>query len=117
MKYATLLLGFAILLAGALAARAEPPEIPAAYRGTWCEISNLGNAREYKRCRATDGEQDWQIQARRITNGEAICTPLAVVAKRGSLSVRAECRTADWKDVIVQDMQLSADGQRLLIKD
>lgn len=116
MKYATLLLSAAIMLASIVTARADNI-IPAPYRGVWCEISNLDNAREYKRCRTADGEQDWEIRERIITNGEANCVPLTVIAKRGSLSVRSNCRTADWHDVVTQDMQLSADGQRLLIRD
>jgi hypothetical protein len=73
--------------------------------------------RQYKRCREADGEQDWKIRSRLITNGEANCIPLTVIAKRDSLSVRSECRATDWKDTVTQDMQLSADGQRLTIRD
>lgn len=107
---------FAIVLASIATARADNI-IPAAYRGAWCLTDNNGNVRQYKRCRETDGEQDWEIQPHLQTNGEAICIPLAIVAKRNLLSVRLECSTPEWKDVFTQSMQLSADGQRLTVKD
>ena len=116
MKYATLLVGLAIVMASIASARAENT-IPSAYRGAWCLTDNNGNVQQYKRCRETDGEQDWEIQPHLMTNGEAICIPLAIVTKRNLLSVRFECSTPEWKDVFTQSMQLSADGQRLTIKD
>lgn len=107
---------FAIVLASIATARADNI-IPAAYCGAWCLIDNNGNVQQYKRCRETDGEQDWEIQPHLMTNGEAICIPLAIVAKRNLLSVRFECSTPEWKDVFTQSLQLSADGQRLTVKD
>jgi hypothetical protein len=49
MKYATALLGLAIVLASIATARAESA-IPAAYRGIWCETDNNGSVLGYRKC-------------------------------------------------------------------
>jgi hypothetical protein len=71
-------------------AMAKSVKIPAAYHGVWCAIGDIPT-NKYRRCRELRGEQDLEIRARSIFNGEVDCKPLAVKPKGNSHLVRSHC--------------------------
>ena len=64
--------------------------IPTAYHGVWCAIGDIPT-NKYRRCRQLRGEQDLEIRARSIFNGEVDCKPLAVKPKGNSHLVQSHC--------------------------
>jgi hypothetical protein len=97
MKYATPLLGLAILVASVLAAAAAP-RIPAQYHGTWCWIEPHNADKvtpptkwTYKRCREVMSEGDFVVRASDIRSPEANCKLINIVALHVGHRVQAEC--------------------------
>jgi hypothetical protein len=87
MKYATPLLGLAILVASVVTAAAAP-QIPAQYHGEWCAISRHGKVPKenwvHKRCRDRYDNDlgGMQVRARWIDSLESRCTVTKVTALR-----------------------------------
>jgi hypothetical protein len=118
MKYATLLLGLAILMANVVVAKAAE-QIPAQYHGYWCEIEPAQNQSLYKRCREPDSEAAISIRARDIECGEGVCKLLAITAIPGGHKVRARCQgtyTDQGPFIQVEHWRLSPNGRRLEVR-
>jgi hypothetical protein len=118
MKYATILLGLAFVLASIATAQAAEP-IPAQYRGSWCHPKQQG---PYYRCREVSNEGDAWIGSREFyASGEWRCKPLAITAVPGGHQVRAVCRHVDAAPddkgkPELQRWRLSPNGRRLEVK-
>jgi hypothetical protein len=96
--------------------------VPAQYHGIWCAIGSYqeGKPQLYKRCREYGGEQDWIINARGTTNGEALCKPLAVVAVPGGHQVELVCQNesdTESPSKVRNRWRLLANGRRLEVVD
>jgi hypothetical protein len=121
MKYATPLLGLAILMASVVAAAAEP-QIPQQYHGEWCTISHNEQKSVFKRCRDRYNNETGglQIRTHHYDALETRHTPTKVIPYRNGHKIdgtwvheTGEKGTSEGPEY----WSLSQDGRYLIIVD
>jgi hypothetical protein len=122
MKYATLILGLAILMVGVVTAAAEP-QIPSQYHGEWCAISQSNEQKTvFKRCRDRydNDKGGLRIRARYYDALETRHTPTQIVRYRNGHKIEGTWSQPDSSDKDVPEgpdyWYLTQDGRYLIIE-
>jgi hypothetical protein len=121
MKYATPLLGLAILVAS-IAGAAAGPRIPPQYHGEWCAIRSDEKKEIYKRCRDRYANETGgiQVRARYFDGLETRHTPTKIIRYRNGHKFEGTWSQADGEKDVPDTpgyWRLTLDGRYLSIRN
>jgi hypothetical protein len=99
MKYATLILGAAILLALIGTANAGP-KLPPEMHGVWCEARTVKSTTSYNRLTDDDGPEKINIGPNGFSTVEYMCEIVNGLVERGKYALTLKCSetpTNTWR--------------------